>query len=122
MSEAAAARALDNRIARSKRGTLTAAPMTLRNDRSMSVTGVDAFAAGAEIATDAASTVSANWSRGSTFRLDVAAKVTAIRSLAAGTGELQPNTASTADHGVMRSTCARIMPSRKAAALFGKSS
>src|SRR5580692_5500165 len=122
MSEAVAARALDSRIARSKRGTLTAAPITLRSGWSISVTGVDTLATGAEIAIDAASTVPANWSKGSTFRLEVAAKVTAIRSFAAGTGELQPNTASPADHGVRRSTCARIMPWRKSAALFGKSS
>src|ERR1700731_251641 len=34
----------------------------------------------------------------------------------------QPKTASLADHGVRRSICARIMPSRKSAACLGKSS
>src|SRR5215475_14266988 len=123
MSETAAASALDKRIARNKRGTLIAAPMTLRSGWSNSLIGVEAPAStGADIATDAASTASANWSKGSTFRLDVAAKVTAIRSFGAGGGEFQPNTASLADHGVRRSTCARIIPSRKSVALFGKSS
>ncbi len=52
----------------------------------------------------------------------VAAIMVLMVSLPAGTGAVQPNTASPAPHGVRRSICARTMPSRKSAARAGSSS
>ena len=51
-----------------------------------------------------------------------AAMVTEILSLAISVGLLHPTTASLAVHGVMRSICARTMPSRNSDARRGNSS
>ena len=62
------------------------------------------------------------WVSGMICARGAAAMVTEILSLAMSVGSLHPTTASFAVHGVMRSICARTMPSRNSDARRGNSS
>ena len=94
-SDAAAARPAESRMARSRRGTLMAGPITLRSDFSISLI-LAASPGGAPARRrptrhPGSAPVAA---AGLTFSFDVAANITSIRSFATSFGALQPNTAS----------------------------